>query len=423
MASGTFDSLGGTYDAQTSKTFDAKLYYEMRASSVFSALSGKTADGTMGEGTSIDKTAVIDRTKITTGDSFRKTLQNHIAGMITFGDTPVAEGDFLTYANVDVRINNIDTPAIPIQGEMAQQRVRESITNIPSSVRTEVLDFLSEQEEYDFYIACLAGASPNILKSTSVGGLGAKFGVNGLGTAGNPMPPKNFYTTTGGLVSVANMTPSTFRTAVNTAVSNLGTADGDKISTTQLMKIRKVLDTLLFNPITIGGQKYKAVALCDDDMWLRISSVLDAVVKDAGARGFDNPALKGWDTLSYKGMLFINAPRLTKFRPTTGSAVPTFGVIGESDCYTADPRTYVPASNSKGIMIFLGGGAVLEGYNDAVKITDDSGRHGKGLSISGHRKCGFVRSEWYANDGRAVTDPKAVLNYSSLVVVAYEPGL
>lgn len=195
----------------------------------------------------------------------------------------------------------------------------------------------------------------------------------------------------------------------------------DRLDVGWLNRIRATLDDLKFSPITLGSTTYKAVFLCDSQVYYRIHTAIATIAKDADTRSPSNPVLAGYETLSYFGMLFINCPRLSIFRPAYSGGL-TWGPITPTDPMITDPRTYTNGS-TKGLMIGLGGAGLLEGYNDSIEVTDDNGKHGKGKNIAAHMLDGFVRGEWYANDGRATTDPKCFQNFSSLVVISYEPGV
>ena len=427
MGKGQFTTRDGAYGKQTSLSFFKKLYYEMRQRSILSKLAGKTVDGTSGQEFSLDSSNIIDRNLIQTGDTVTKTLQEHIAGMPTYGDMPVNNGDFIAYKNIDARINNIDTMAIPVQGKMQQQLVAASITDLPGAVQNEVTEFLAKQEEYEFLISLFAGASPSVLKAANKGGLAMKLGFNALGAAGAPLACRNIYTTgrtgyaNGGMIPMTDATPSVWNAAVNTAIGQMTTNTTDKIDRSWLKKIRKQLDRLKFAPVTVGKTKYKAVVLCDDDVYSRIAGIIEDVAAPGATKTDDNPQVTGFDKLFWRDLLFICVPDLNTFRPATGTGAPKWGPVTETDPMSVDPRTFANGSNT-GVMVFLGGGAVIEGYKDEIEVTTDIGIHKKGVSVAGHIMKGFVRTEWNAYDGRPATDAKAVQNFSSLIVLSYEPG-
>ena len=422
---GTFDSIGGTYDKQTGFSFFKTLYYQMRTRSIVGKLSAAGMGGSAqteqmraGEDLALQGSSAINRVQISQGDMMRLTLQEHAKGMATYGDTPFRQGDFLAFKNMEARVNEIDSPAIPVQGKMAQQRVRASITNLPQAVREEVLNFMEEQLEFEFLLSLLNGASPSVLLPQSSGGLGITLGVNAAGTAGNALMGRHWYTPQGSYLTY-NTTPATWNSAVNTALGAITAGAAGYVSIIQLKMLRAKLDDLLFRPINIGKRKYKALWLTDSDLWYRIDHLLNAYYQTSKPResNIDNPVFDVDRVLEYDGMLFLNVPNLKKFRPSTNATTlcPDFG-----PGMTKDPRSYTTTS-SLGMMIGIGNNSVIEGYNDVLNVQSFDALLQKGMSVAGSMMEGFIRSEWYAKDGR--TDVGAVYSDNVISAAFYEPGV
>jgi len=416
---GTFDSIGGTYDTQTSFGFDKQLYYEARAKTLIGSLSksGRDVEGMYaGAGPSLDGSAVIQRKKIDAGDMVRFTMQEHMKGMPTWGDNAVERGDFLAYKNLEARVNMIKTPAVQIQGEMARQRVKKSIMNIDSAVRQEVVEYTAEEMEFEFLIALHYGASKSALRSVADGGLGVNLGVGSNGTAGTPLLPRHMYTIDSGFLTYSD-TPATYNATVNAAINTI-TATADEITLIKMKVLRRQLDALNFAPAYLGGKKYKAIALCDPDIWYRIDHLLATLYASSRERAAINPVFNVDYQLEYDGILYLNVPSMEKFRMGY-QASPDYPTLGPG--LTEDPRDYTVTS-SVGLVTFVGAGAAFEGFNDSVRLTTQTGDHGDGVEVAGRFKQAYIRGEWYAEDGRD-SSVDNVYSRSVLTAAFYEPGV
>lgn len=421
---GHFDSVDGTYDEQTGYAFDKTRYYQMLTRTFIGSLSkgdSQVASMVAGEG-SMDGSAAIIGKKISEGDMVRHTLQEALAGMPTYGDQAVARGDFLAYQNQDVRVNQIDSPAVPVQGRMARQRAAFSLSDIPADVNKAIVQWCAQETEYQAIIALIAGASPSILKPVASGGLGDVLGVRSSGSAGIPLMGRHWYTPQGGYLSFST-TQATWNATVNTAVGNITAGAAGYVSLTHLKILRRKLDALGFLGTRVGGKTYKAVAVCDPDLWWRIDHLLATYYQNATQRSDDNKVFGVDHQLVYDGILFICAPSLEKFRiAVTADATNciSWGVGAYANVYSSDPRTYTN-SNTTALMFLLGQGGLLEGYNDKVTITKAEADHGKGLEFAGHFDKGYKRGDWYAQDGR--TGVGAALSYGCMTAAFYEPGV
>lgn len=421
---GRFDSVNGTYDEQTNFAFDKTRYYQMLTRTVIGALSkgdSQVASMVAGEG-SIDGGACILGKKISEGDMVRHTLQEAITGLPSYGDQAVARGDFLAYQNQEVRVNQIDSPAIPVQGRMARQRAKFSLTDIPGDVEQALIKWCAQEIEYQAFVGLIAGASPAILKPVANGGLGDTLGVRSSGTAAKPLMGRHWYTPQGGYLTFST-TQATYNATVNTAVGNITAGAAGYVTLAHLKIIRRKLDQIGFAGCTVGGKRYKAVVICDPDIWWRIDHLLATYYQNATPRADDNKIFGVDHQLVYDGMLFICAPNLEKFRiaaTSDGTDCISWGVGAYNDVYASDPRTY-SNSNATGLMMFLGQGGLLEGYNDRISTTSAVADHNKGLEYAAHFDKGYKRGDWYAQDGR--TGVSAALSYGCFTAAFYEPGV
>ena len=416
---GRFDSVGGTYDAQTDFKWYKSLYYQARVRSLISDLSrtgGGHGEQEAFSGPSLS--GVIKRVKIDSGDMMRLTLEENIKGMPTYGDTPVRGGGFLEFKNQEARINRIDSPAQRIVGEMSQQRVRESIQNLPERTKRQVLDYMAEQLEFEAIPALLTGGSPSVQKPTTEGGLGMNLGVGAGAGAGVPLMNKHWYTPDAGFIAY-NTTPATHNTAINTAINAVAADATHQFGLTFHNILRARLDDELWNPVSINGKRYKAIAACDPDIMWRLRALMETRYTNARERGKDNPIFNVDYMIELDDVLYFSWRNLKKYRPANSAVAatgPDFGPLTSNQ----DPRTFTPTSTT-GMIAYMGGDALIEAYDDSIKVGREEGRFGKSLEVNASMKSGFVRNEWYAKDGR--TDVDAVENRSLLLAAFHEPGV
>lgn len=423
---GYFSSVGGTYDEQTNFEFETQLFYEALTQTFIGSLSKPNAAGGRveqmiagGDDQSIEGSAAIWRKRIQKGDMVRQTLQEGAKGLPTYGDLAVARGDYLAYQNQEYRVNQIDSPAIPVQGRMSRKRAAFSLTDIPGEVRTAIINWAAEQMEIEAIINYLYGASPSVLKPIADGGLGAVLGIGG--SAGVPLSPRYVYTPQGGFLTYST-TQATWNQTVSDAIGAITRAAAGEVTLTILKIIRRELDRHHHQPMMLNGKMYKAVVLCDPDVWYRIDHLLGGTYQAARERAKENPVFGVDYQLEYLGMLFLNVPNLEKFRAEDDNTlnIMNIGPARGNNVLWTDPRDFTP-TNECGWMIFLGAGSALEGYDDTVWVTTKEGDHGKGLELAAHLDLGFKRGEWFAQDGRTGAD--ATRCYGSLAACVYEPGV
>lgn len=427
---GRFDSVGGTYDHQTSLSFFKTLYYQTRARSIIGPLStaGKGGSSNVEEmragldAGSLDGSAVIRRQKITEGDAFRMTIQEHIVGGPTYGDRGPANGDFLAFKNMDARINTIHSPRVPVTGKMSMQRIKASIQDMPGETKKEVIDWAAEQMEIELLQALNLGASPSVLD------LGAALGVGTTGVAGRPLMTPNWFSgaadVTYGGKQVYSTTPATWNGKINSAINALTNSATDYITLADLKIIRSMMDDLRFPKNMAGGKAYKAIALTDPELWYRIDHLLGAYYQTSKPReGSTNPIFDVDHQLSFDGILFLNVPNLKKLRPAYNSASSVYGPKFGPGCKAdsgvdGDIRNYTNTSPAA-LIHFVSAGAIVEGYNDAIEITTEEYPHNTGMDVASHLMEGYVPSVWYPKDGRDVAP------YCNNIISAvwYEPGV
>lgn len=416
---GRHDSIGGDYDEQTSFGFDQTRYVEARQRTILGPLSRGSKVSQMiagGDRGGIDNTACIVRKEINTGDMVRFTQEEAILGMPTWGDNDVVRGDFPAYKNLESRVNSIHSPAMQLPGKNSLRRARLSLKNPKGRLRTQSRDWMAEEMEYEFLIALHWGASKAALRGVADGGLGVNLGVGSNGTAGVPLMPKNFYCIDEGFAAYDD-TPATWNSAVN-GYANAITAAADTLGALKIKVIRRQMDKLHFAPAYMQGERYKAIALTDPDLWYRLDHLLKNDKRDAMPRKVDHDIFGVDHQLVYQGILFLNVPNMEKFR-LGYQASPDYPTIGPG--ITTDPRDYAVTSSIANIL-FLGAGACYEGYDGAITTTEEKGYHGNGYEIASHLDMVFIRGEWYAKDGRASAAANCYCN-SVILASFYETGV
>jgi len=415
---GRFDPVGGTYDEQTTYETDKQLYYGMRTRSLIADLSSTSGGVNEKEAfPGYDLNPVIRRKQIAEGDMMRDTMLESVTGLVTYGDHPVAAGGFLQFKNQEFRVNQIDSPAYQVVGKMSQHRVKKTIPDLPAKTKQQAMEFMREELEFQAIPALLQGASPSVLKTAATGGLGASLGVGSGAGAAIPLMGKNWFTPDTGHITY-NTTPATWNSTVNNAVNGIDAADADKFTLTFHEKIRAHIDTIPWEPVGIGGKRWKTIAAADPDIMWRIKSLLATYNQYAMPRGQGNPLFNDNYAIELDDVIYFSWPNLKKYRPAYNATTvrPDFGPVTAG----VDPRGYTTTS-SYGMVLYLGAGALLEGYDTSLWTTEKEYDHGKGWEVSAHIMNGFVRSEWYAKDGR--TDASACENRASLVAAFYEPGI
>ena len=427
---GRFDSVidytSGTYDQQTGFGFDKQMFAEMRAKLMFNPMSktGEEWDTTIagGQGAQdVSGSAIVKRVKITSGDEIRYTMEENMIGAPTYGDKQHQPGDFGAFKNMYAKTNMINSPAVPIVGEVAQHRIKDSITNLEPSTRAKVLNWLAQQLDWEDHCALIYGAGPSVLLTTANGGLGHSLGVNAGGGAGVPLMNRWWWMGGDGWVTYST-TPATYNAAVNTAFNAIGSSSGDYVTLAQLKKIRSKMDTEHFGGVTFMGKPWKAVALTDGELFYRIQALLAASgYLYAAPRGLDNPWFDVDCMLVYDGILYVNDPTLQLMRPTYNSGSGHISSVADfGPAMEADFRDY---SNTQTLAMihFLGRNAIIEGYDGSVIAKDKWADFDKGCQVAARTMHGALRGEWYAKDGR--TDAATVRNYSVMSACFYEPGV
>lgn len=397
-------------EVETSKN----IAKQFRFRSAFGKLSRPMKQVTVGQGQEerlmdVGASACIWSKEITTGDEVRFTLEQNIGGAPTYGDSEVQIGDYLAYLHQNIILNKLDTPAIPVQGEMSRQRVRAVIGDPNARIRSEITLYLAEQYIYDVLDGHFRGASINLMAARTKGGRALDLGLG----AGVQVSPENFLVKGDGFVSGVTGTAG-YETALEAALGTL--AGGDEINRNYVHQLRAALTDRKIAPTNLeGSQDEKWYAAVDPDLMTRLTNPggdLATLWEQSRERASGNPVF-GHGAVELDDIIFFPEQRLKQYRPKLLAPGVVWGTTSE------DKREYAPASDDNiSLMVIMGNGAMLEGHNGSVDITFEGGFHGKGQSIAGHIKQSFMRARWLPQDGRS----GEVLNQSSLTVAFYETG-
>ena len=423
---GAFDSINGTYDEQTTFAFDRTLYYKMLNRTFIGPLSRsgtKTKSMNAFEAGTIEGSACIWKKPINDGDMVRFSLVEAVAGLGSYGDLDPSRGNHLGYVNQEVRVNEVDSPAIPVPGRNSQRRVKRSLGDLKPQVRGRVRDWGAQELEIQALTALIAGADAGTLKSTADGGLADTLGIRSSGTASRALMARHFYTPQGGYLSYSS-TQATWNATVSTAVGAITEAAGGYITLAHVDIMRDRMDSIGIEAPTVNGKRYKAVFLCDPRIVWRLNHLQATYYQDATPRSMSNPIFGVDHSVEFDGCLYLGIRALEGMRVDEGAGAnadcPDWGTGNLTNVLNTDHRG-ISNTNDYCWMIGLGAGGLLYGYDDALWITDAEADHDKGIEYVAHQDLGFKRGEWFPQDGR--TDVDSCISYGNFTSVFYDNGV
>jgi|GEM_PF-5983294 len=410
-----WDSQGaGTNDFVVSFETSKNIFNEYRKRGIIGKISRPMKSMTVGAGPNsreldIASTACVASKEITSGDEVRFTLERNLVGAPTYGDAQVKTGDFIAYMHARVFVNQTDSPAYPVQGDMSKLRVKDILPNQDAQIRKQLSLWMAEEQAYKFYDGVFKGASRDLTAPKNEGGRALDLGLG----AGVQVSPENYIVAGNGPVSG---TPGTsgYETNVNTALEGLTNTAGDKFSLQFLHYLSYWLPDSNIAPSEgmEGTKEAKYICLCDPDLLANITTVsgeLSTAWQQARERSKSNPFFSN-DEIDFKNLLLVPDNYLKKFRADLSGS----GIVWGTNA--ADRRGFNASALTAAHMVVLGSTAMLEAHNGSVDITEDPGRHGKGRSISGHVKQSYMRTRWVPKDGSGA----GVLNQNMAVCSFYQ---
>lgn len=413
----TWESAGtGSKDFIINPETEKNMSYEYRHKSPLGKLSKAVKTKVVGEGPErreidIGQSACIHSKEIATGDEVRFTMEQQLRGAPAYGDAKVPTGDYLAYLHARLFLNQIKTPAYPLQEEMSEQRVKDVIQNQESQLRNAISMYLAEEYVLEAYTGMLRGASPNLLAAKVDGGRAIDMGRG----AGVQVSPQHFLVAGDGFVS-GTAGGNTFEANIKTKLGTLTDTAGDYISREFIHNLRAALSQKKISPTTMNdGGADKFYAMCDPELLTRLTHPNGELYKawrDAEARGSKNPVF-GHATLEIDDIVFFPDPWLKKFRPDISGAGDVVWGVNQDD-----KRDFEPTSKLA-LMVILGNGAMLEAHNGAVRMTTDTGFHGDNRTIAARIKQSFMRARYEPKDGRTGIN----VEQGMMVCAFYEPGL
>jgi len=409
----TWESRGyGTNDYVVEVETSKNIHKQYRFASNFGKLSRPMKSETVGQGESartldVGQSSCIWAKTIKTGDEVRFTLEQNMDGTPTYGDAEVKVGNYLAYLHENVILNKLDTPAVPVQGEMSQHRIKAVIGDPESRIRSEISKYLAEQYVYDVLEGHFRGASRNLMADRSLGGRAIDLDLG----AGVQVSPENFLVKGDGFVSGTSGTAA-YETSLETALATLGATD--LVDRAYMHTIRDALTSKKIAPTTMGEARDKWYVAVDPDLMRRMTAPAGALATlwaSSRERSTSNPVF-GHGSVELDDMIFFPEQRLKQFRPVLSNPGIAWGTNSEN-------RRNFTTSSVMCLMVVLGNGALLEGNDGMVDITYEKGFHGKGATISGHIKEAFMRGRWKDKDGRSTA---VRLNQSSMTIAFYDAG-
>jgi len=325
--------------------------------------------------------------------------------MPTYGDAAVKPGDFPRYKHARIEARTTSSPAFPIQGYESRDNIKRVISPSEHVSRRKLAIARWMQREYDLegFRALLGGLSRGLYMDTDGGKGSLLYGTAG-GTVRFRVPWNTYVAKASGLTTQNAASASTHNNNLATALAGIsGTADGSARFTFDTHRIISALvDKIRLRPVRLNGAELRAVVLMDPrNMYsLRSDPTLINYWRTATPRDNKNLVLFSRDFIELDRILYLPTEILSWFRPTvTGGAITRFGCW-----YDQDPRAaeWVGSNTSNITMsIVLGAGALRRGRRKFdMNFTKAEAPHGKGLEIAVHWDDGWMRNEWFTQDGR-----------------------
>lgn len=363
--------------------------------------------------------AVVASKTITKGDECRFSLVRNITGATTFGDTPIADGDFLSYLHANLRLNKTATPAFQLTEEMSKMRAMDLVAGEESELRQQITLFLAEEYTYEAYRGLLKGRSLNLAADFKEGGLALDMGRG----AGKAISPSRVV-----IVGQGEVTPptsslpadlDTYETAIQTALdAQLVAVAANPLNGT----IEKELVTDIRNYII--DQKIKGVMVGGKQKWFVPCdpAIIRALTKDDGDlyeawkislhhdKTMDTSEIyQGVGHIELEDLVFFKDPYLSQFRPSidpTGQSgdgaviMNADGTVKLGCDELRNPRAYTPlATDVFAPMLVLGEQALLEANTGKVETMKEEGKFKQGASIASTIKQAFMRTRFLPKDG------------------------
>lgn len=343
----------------------------------------------------------------------RFTLLEETTGMATYGEADVKPGNFDDYKHSNCYVRQVDTEAYPIPGSESEYNIKPVIRDLVKTKKDGITRWRAKEVDLDAFRACFMGASRGLLL-TEDGGKGIKlYG----GTAGQARSPYNTYVSGQTGLTTPSAVLATHNSNLATALATLSDDDAFAFTYGQHQIADSMIDKLGGQPVSFGGQEYRAIAIIDERNIKRMMSVggtLSNLFRDATVRGDKNKSLYSRQKIVLDDICYIPARQMDYFRPSVVGADVVYGCGN-----TYDPRlkTFVNASNIT-MTMYLMAGALLRGRRKGAFFTEGLGAHGKGRSYAFHYHDGWTRHDWFTDDGRT-----EMMNDSMLVMYNYDPGV
>lgn len=410
----------------------AEMWYEQRHRGAFGSIakvikgrmtanSGKTRDD------GLESHGIIKSQTLTDKVQARFTLTRNLDGTLTYGDAPVADGDYLAFMHASLELNSFHSPAYKMTPEMAKKRAQGLLGNgkEESEVKTQANIFLSEEYNDEVYTTLFTGQSVGLKLPTIDGGLAQDIGRGVNATTGRGKNITMTNVIVAGVGEVSNPSTSataqldTYETALATAITSqvaLGASAGGP-SIGLLQEIRRWVTEKKIRGFDVGGvEKWycpvdpgimAVLQKFDPTVGTSLSAELKSLwqgSKDVAGNPNLNPGF-----LEIDGFIFYPDFTLERYRPSISAGNPATisgdGAVRWGCAEQRNRRNYVRSANDViAPMLILGPDTVLEANAGSITQTVDQGRHGQGASIAFHGFQSFQRTRWIPKDGTTLPE-------------------
>ena len=361
--------------------------------------------------------AAMVRIEKTQGDTHNFTMEKVLTGPPTFGDQRPETAGTLGFLHAEVKLAKTRSPAFQLPADMDQIKAAASVDiNWDSAIRDQCAKWNGEALAHETIIAALKGASDNVLRPTTQGGLGMDLGRG----AGVQVSPMNFIVK--GLGKVSGATLAAREADAISKIGSLSTA-----TAAHLISLKGIID--LSEEISTGETEMVGMEIGGEERFFLVlpsiarqaiqgvNSTMVDYAKWTAAWGKDSPLLQMAKFEAGKFIVFYD-DFLNRYSPdVTGSNI-VWGkdTVAFQSWKRADLTT---AQKGRGVGLIFGAKAMLQAYKAGIEYTTDEGPHMTSSEIATMVRRATVRAMW--NDKQ---DPAALpKEYGTMAWVFADKGI
>jgi len=397
----------------------AQIYMKSQAESIFSTLGGgrviaESVDGSNNVTIGSGKDSPIFEKTLSQNNTAIFTMEEELEGMPTYGDASVRPGNAPNYMHAQIQARSIWSPAYPIHGYELQDNMKRVIPlNTHVARRKNSMGVWAGREmDLDGMRASLYGLSRGLYLDTD-GGKGTE--LYGTDAATRYRVPFHTFVPSGTatdtrLDKVSNaVSAQTHNENLRSRLVDLNSAVGTyntKFTFDTHRGISEIVRKLRLRPITLNGQKLRAVVLMDPRNFhsLRKDPELVELWTHATPRDMKNFAIYSRQAIELDEILYLPKELVSWFRPvvtTTGNSGVRFGVGFDVDPRSEGFEESVGSGSNLTMSIVMGAGALRRGRRKFdMSFKEHNAPFDKGKEIAMTWDDGWMRNEWYAKDGR-----------------------